>query len=136
MTKVCTITDPVKRDRMAKLIEAMRSGDYEQCYLSMHSENKFCAMGLACELSNLGFWKGKSSHQNYFTTNEEEKKEGGQEAMPRSVLDYYGFKTESNFPVVLFLGSYKLIPDLNDQHILFSQIADLLEDTYLSDCPP
>lgn len=129
MNESYTLTDPIKRDRMKMLIDAMRSGNYAQGRLSKRLGDSFCAIGLACELSNLGSWAGKKGeHYQDYVIGEKQS----YQFLPQVIIDYYGFKTIESFPIVLANKIPKLITDLNDSDRLsFGEIADLLEKTYL-----
>ena len=45
-----------QRINLTKLCNALESGEYEQGNNALHSNGRFCCLGVACEISGLGKW--------------------------------------------------------------------------------
>ena len=133
------------------LVEALRSGDYEQGIMMLRHRSidedsgkqfdRFCCLGVACEISLLGSWEnvGKSLSESVrFTVNAPEVASGFYQAststLPGDVRDFYGFATETG----TFRPNNDTIPsnndgitsliDLNDGGFTFEQIALIIEN--------
>lgn len=134
-TKNYYLRTPVKRERMAELVEVLRSGKYKQAFTRMRGKgNCFCLAGLMCELSELGTWDGndKSSNRNFLLHGE---KDVWRCAPPRKVINHFGFHTKdltSEYPKIFIDGNFKAVIEINDiDKLSFNAIADLIEQTYL-----
>lgn len=128
------------------LIEALRSGKYNHIYNVLHvndGNNSFCVMGLACELSGLGYWepwtqREKTINNHSIVSNispdgEFMKYTPWYETTlrpdaslcftgPECILDHYGFTKD-------FRETLMMINDLCDNSSMcFSRIADELEE--------
>lgn len=53
MPKRLTLTE-----RRKKWLRALRSGKYKQARSNLRDGNRFCCLGVACDLSKLGKWDG------------------------------------------------------------------------------
>lgn len=96
-------------------IKALRSGEYKQTMGALRQEDKFCCLGVLCDLGTAGRWDygfyksalgGDSSVQ-----------------LPASVREFVGIESED----------MRALITMNDDSRSFSQIADYLERKYLGD---
>lgn len=128
----------VNKDRVQLLVEALRSGQYQQGMEFLHKNNdggqdQFCCLGVACDVAvknGLDVSVEPVEDKPNFITYDEN---GGY--MPTSVYHWYGFTTDD--PVI----------DRNDQNgqvitatkandnmrWTFGAIANAIEKTYLND---
>jgi hypothetical protein len=104
-----------------ELVEALRSGDYNQGKHALRKNGDFCCLGVACDIynpslwSNLGFQR-EVAYDGVFT-----------KALPLYVRDHYGWLScqgtlsfEDRFRNQLSLMG------LNDAEFSFDQIADVI----------
>ena len=143
---------PAQIEACRKWVAALRSGKYRQArgYLCHKSELRYCCLGVACLISNLGKFETpppRLSAAEYkvfvLDSKPEEKASGG--LMPPDVQLYYGMN-ESTVQVLLpdpgsgnkarFPLREQLTPTgfmssdlsmMNDEGYSFKQIADILE---------
>ncbi len=122
------------KDRIRKLVEALRSGEYTQgigqlTFIDKDGNEKDCCLGVACkvaikdglELSVVRVGDGLA----YGT-----ERETG--ILPSSVREYYGFSARN--PALNVLRVMYTASSLNDSvHYSLGEIADAFERTYLSD---
>lgn len=112
-------------ERAMELVVALRSGKYEQGKDQLHDGNKFCCLGVACEISD----KGKWDRNDYYSIEGIERAHGN---LPRTVQRYFGFKTDYAGFDFIFRPSndvigYASLVDMNDAGRSFSEIADFIE---------
>lgn len=110
------------KERRARWVAALRSGDYEQGQFSLCSKNRYCCLGVACEVyqKDVGdlFIGGTPQFKIY-------GKSGV--VLDEKVRRYYGLET--------IHGQYgdtvnRTLTSINDYDGLgFPQIADLIEST-------
>ena len=122
-----------------KLVEALRSGEYQQTKYRLRDENGFCCLGVACDVYAKETGKGKwhtGSSDYYFKIDEDEYEEDGSR-LPYSVQIWLGFssvrggrslknKSLGNF-VMPYGGYSSSLTRLNDSGSTFSEIADIIE---------
>ena len=119
-----TYTKEEQKKHRAELVKALRSGKYAQVRGCLRKDNRFCCLGVACDISGLYEWlKNKHLiHRKidfwYYL--------GSTQVMPREVMDYYGF-ADSNGQYNLLKDIYATLTDMNDGGATFKEIADIIE---------
>ena len=112
------------KENIRKWVEALRSGEYRQGRKLLRVGDRFCCLGVACDVSNVGEWQRRKG-----ITFEYEEEMG---MLPPAVCDWLG--VASGDPV-LYVSDKRAdkASQLNDRdHFTFSQIADAIERTYLT----
>ena len=95
-----------------KWVEALRSGKYEQTTgsLTTPSRDKFCCLGVACDLYAKEHGKPKFRNQGL---------------LPKYTKEWLGLQTSDGFHDV---GSYSVsLAEMNDEGSSFAEIADRIE---------
>jgi hypothetical protein len=112
---------PVHKERIAIWVKSLRSGEYQQNIGALREFDKFCCLGVACDLSLLAEWEsvGTEGRNKYM---------GDISIFHERVANYYGIDER---PKVNYLGKPKNLVSLNDSGKTFLEIADLIEQTYL-----
>jgi hypothetical protein len=111
------------KENIQKWVEALRSGKYVQATGALHMGDGFCCLGVACEISGKGWWRGL-----YYETN------GGDEnksVLPKDVVDWLGVE-DDNPTIVREEFSSTSLAELNDGGATFEEIAVVIEKTYLT----
>ena len=101
-----------------KWLSALRSGDYKQTQLHLHTDDGFCCLGVLCDLygkENDVEWKLVDAGIYY----EFQDKTG---RMPLSVVEWAG--VEDCNPYICG----RSLATLNDMGSTFNEIADLIEE--------
>ena len=111
-------TEKEQKQHRKELVEALRSGKYQQGFERLRDGNRFCCLGVACDISGLGEW--------YKFTYLEEKY-----SLPDEVIDYYGFNSTGGY-FNIFSENYIEDEDIslirkNDSGSSFEEIADIIE---------
>lgn len=111
------------------LIAALRSGKYDQGWGRLHdeTENEFCCLGVACDISGLGEWEIGDVVYNAVYLGEEA-------TLPKEVIDYFGFRNRNGAIAqdagtgVSRLDHFRSLAQANDSgRITFEMIADAME---------
>ena len=104
-----------------KWVDALRSGDYQQTKGRLRKEDKFCCLGVLCDLyikENNVEWQHNEVddyfYENHFSI------------LPSSVVEWSGVKHE--IPTVTNFYETESLVSLNDGGSTFEQIADLIEE--------
>ena len=111
-----------------KWVEALRSGNYKQGQKRLHTDDGFCCLGVACDISGLGEWKESCYDTNDVNVIPSFVK------LSNEVMDWLGAITHecSIFMVdeedVIAIN---FLTNLNDSDWTFEQIADIIELGYL-----
>lgn len=108
-------------DVKAKWVAALRSGEYKQAEGALHRDNAFCCLGVLCDLHR----KEVNPDKNWEPAKFDDKFAYLDEHNypPKEVMDWAGL-TQRNPRVVP-----GRIADLNDRHISFAHIAEIIENT-------
>jgi hypothetical protein len=106
----------------AKWVAALRSGEYEQGRMYLKRDDKFCCLGVLCDLvarDGLTQWE-------YNAAQERHEIAGEWDYLPHKIQDATGLD-EIN-PLVAFNDRYVSLAFLNDEkRQSFLEIADLIE---------
>jgi hypothetical protein len=126
----------MKEDVKNKWIEALRSGKYEQTDNRLKKDNKFCCLGVLCDISGITEWKAveyKGHIIDYLYDNQ-------LSALPESVMDWAGIKDRFGYILNTVDGKYIISEDgeymshtlsyFNDLGFNFSTIADFIEQNW------
>ena len=109
-----TYTKEEQKQHRAELVEALLSGKYKQTKGALRIGDKFCCLGVACDVSRLGKWKVN----NYLNK---------RDYLPNEVMDYYGFKSVDGSYLSSTEFSVLSLINLNDNGISFEEIAAVIK---------
>lgn len=114
----------------AKLwVEALRSGKYRQGKSSLRDGDKFCCLGVACDISELGKWGPASESPTARAYIAAGNTYGSESYLPAAVMDWLGLTTNCgehscpDYPRTIPLT----LAALNDNGKTFEEIAALIE---------
>ncbi len=120
----------MKKEIADKWIEALESGKYGQCQNLLKSENRFCCLGVLCDISGLGEWKTASTHylRKYVIGNI-----GATAWLPEAVQQWAGMK--SNDGLYWYIDSdghqqRNKLAILNDAGYSFASIAGIIKERW------
>jgi hypothetical protein len=120
-------------------IEALRSGNYEQTQGALRKDDKFCCLGVLCDISGEGEWASESDDDGEIGYVVPIERVGTQE-------DLYGFHSSKD--TVTFFGTLPLfireemnlnlievvkLAGFNDSGYTFEDIADKIESENYDD---
>lgn len=104
-----------------KVVDALRSGDYEQTTSRLRRGDEMCCLGVACDVASTDV-DGNWSAADEFTVGTQTEQYG----LPSGVRDWLGFSSD--------VGSFRTynertnLADLNDIYgKTFAEIADVIE---------
>jgi hypothetical protein len=120
------MTTPITLDQQAanraRWIAALRSGVYEQGKNRLRHDNKFCCLGVACDLAQnagIGRWDGDT-----FRTDGVDDYDGNDVELPYSVMEWLGITS----PEGAWQNPYfESLTRMNDNGATFAEIADVIE---------
>lgn len=120
----------------AQWVAALRSGEYEQGQLSLRNGNKYCCLGVLCDIAvkplRLDVRKADcglgdcESHRTY-------RYDGAEAFLPKSVMDWAGIGDPKGFlpePMLYDGDLLSSLFSLNDSGMPFSEIADIIEEKF------
>lgn len=101
-------------------VKALRSGEYKQTMYTLREGNKFCCLGVLCNLH-------AQTHPEFAAKQEDFSEYGGMEDVPPEiVLNWAGLKSD--------VGSYSPnelpLAHMNDNGDSFFEIADTIEKNW------
>ena len=106
----------------AKLVEALRSGKYEKGIEALRREDRYCCLGVACDLykkhEGIGDWEWDEFQSSWSFL-------GDIESLPQKVMDWLGFKDETG----------ALIDDIEERSLRLSSLMDLNDNECGMDFP-
>jgi len=108
-------------------VEALRSGKYQQGERWLRYGDKFCCLGVACDISGLGRWvdvmDGDSavSVLPYAVDAEQQM-----QVLPKKIMDWLGVQS-SKVSIHNINRLHTLLTDCNDDGNNFNIIADIIE---------
>ncbi len=115
----------MNKDIKDRWIQALRSGEYKQGQDYLRDDDKFCCLGVLCELAvqddviEPARQDSDSSEYYYGVDNMSS-------VLPVEVMEWAGL--DSSNPVVVFDQVHVPISDPNDSGVPFSAIADVIEE--------
>lgn len=134
----------MNKENVAKLITALRSGEYAQANGSLRKEDNYCCLGVACDISGLGQWEKKYVDWKYVIRDENgDEVASDYSTLPYPVAQWLGMASDGEFylPNECIFDiqwdtkeeDYDSTPlqglaDINDNGFTFAQIADVLEN--------
>jgi hypothetical protein len=104
----------------AQWLEALRGGEYQQGTDTLKRDDKFCCLGVLCDLHRKDTQENDWKHVlgvGYYL--------GDDATLPYEVLDWAGLSSFN--PNVDFLGKIRSLGSLNDEGVKFADLADLIE---------
>ena len=104
----------MKADLKAKWIEALRSGEYEQCKDKLYSGNGYCCLGVLCVVSGAKFEQQDGEFVPYLEQENIRNPDGNEFLC-------------SDFAMKVGLSRQTQLADMNDNGASFSEIADYIE---------
>lgn len=82
-------------NRILHLCEVLESGKYEKGKFTLREGDKYCCLGVACDISGLGEWVGTNPEGRFkYSLNDGFY---SKIRLPKGVREYYGFPTNSGF---------------------------------------
>jgi hypothetical protein len=123
----------INRERVKLLVDALRSGEYEQGRSYLRQDDSFCCLGVACEVARKNGLEGNWELSNYGAGIQTfgNREYSSIAMLPAAVIYWYGFDGEDPH---LRLTSTMTATQANDYYKLsFEEIADGFEHTYLED---
>lgn len=128
----------MNRDNVAKWVQALRSGEYEQTGHILAEKGKFCCLGVACEVAI----KDGLDVERFVDDDEVTHYDNAISTLPGTVATWLGLDPDQdNVPLrAINAGLADSVEDdwdttatsLNDRYRLtFEQIADAMEKEYL-----
>jgi hypothetical protein len=112
-----------------KLVEALRSGRWEQADGQLRFGDKYCCLGVACAISGVGeFGNGLSIDRDTFvTTDMQDRRETASAILPERVKKLLGWSADTGLVTIRDRSGRKpTLTELNDEGFTFAQIADII----------
>lgn len=110
------------KDNLRKLVRAIRSGMYKQGRGFLRRFDRFCCLGVGCDVYKSETGKGEWCHDDRFHTHENDESFGS--ILPVSVAKFYGVESD---PIIRPGVNLSYI---NDNGNLFETIANIIEVRY------
>ncbi len=95
-----------------KLVRALESGKYKQARKKLRRGDRFCCLGVACDISKLGKW---TDTETYFDKSD---------ILPSKVQRWLGI--DSTMAVEFSADEYENLADMNDKGCSFKRIAAVI----------
>jgi hypothetical protein len=115
----------MKKEIAERWVEALRSGKYEQGRHELRGGDKFCCLGVLCDISGLGAF---DKFGEYYIGHL-----GWDSVTPPGVMTWSGLAQELGaLPKQMRIGGQRVtsLADANDQGVRFSSIANFIEKNY------
>lgn len=109
------------------LVDALRSGDYQQTTGTLRDDTGHCCLGVGCDISGLGTWKEQPERGAYAYETAVDTDSG---LLPADVRTWLGFRSvDGRFksPVPIEGQTHSSLSGRNDAGLTFAEIADIIE---------
>ena len=128
-------TKEQQKEHRKELVRALRSGDYTQVKQRLHTDDGYCCLGVACDISGLGEWVTNTHDQHgqksyiYKVADDD----WGDVGLPLAVRQYYGIgefgdEIRPDGTVTMRVDRREALYQLNDEvGYNFHQIAHTIE---------
>ena len=116
----------LKKDILKGWIKAIRSGKYKQNFGSLSKLDKFCPLGILCDISDKGSWIHENK-KNHFTKTDYIKTSylNKTKTLPKEVASWAGISEEELSKLTCFLFVYN-----DEMRVSLDDLADMLELKY------
>lgn len=104
----------MKAEIAVRLVEALRSGDYEQCEKTLHDGKDFCCLGVLCDLKEDTEWIATSFPKRFAVNH----KSGNTAFLPSHIIQWAGTSDHVN-------STLSVLNDIKGKS--FNEIADYVE---------
>ncbi len=113
----------MKPEIKALLLAALRSDEYEQGQHQLRSDDRFCCLGVTCDLYIKITGKGKWQGDAFI----DEDGESQLNVLPKCVQEWAGIDEENPF-----IPDYEFdtLAEANDGGKTFEEIADIIDDNF------
>lgn len=118
----------MKKDIKEKWVAALRSGEYEQGHGALNTNDRFCCLGVLCDLA---VDDGVTMAVETVWTEEEGAEvryDGHMDWPPNAVLAWADLDTDDPSVPDPETGTLARVSRLNDGGLSFNEIADLIEE--------
>lgn len=127
----------VNKERVKKLVEALRSGKYKQTKEVLRDKNGFCCLGVACDIAKMEVGCNWTPFSLEF--------DGDDRALSDGMQTYYGFDDcevvlDDDLPFTKGIINKYVVPNtlvtlaaLNDYGASFKEIAKVIEEQFLTE---
>ncbi len=115
----------VNKERVWLWIEALRSGKFEQARDTLREGNKYCCLGVACEVA---IRNGLELRQDGLHSYSYDGKFSNLGTLPQSVVDWYGLPAASPQ-----LGQFSATDRNDERKESFNEIAAHIEKEYFNE---
>lgn len=99
-----------------KWVRALRSGKWQRTAGALRTGDKYCCLGVACEISGLGIWDRMG---RYISGDSSDLR------LPKEVMEWLGMDSDDG--QLDFGGTPTSLAVLNDSGKTFKQIANIIE---------
>jgi hypothetical protein len=118
------------KDHIRRWVMALRSGKYEQTTGALRKGDAYCCLGVACEVSGVGEWRGSTTADLLPAYGNDDYRESG--ILPTPVINWLGLDDGDPMLVNPERGGSTRASEWNDEHgATFEEIADFIEATFL-----
>lgn len=117
----------MNQDVKEKWLKVLRSGEYEQGRGQLRSDNKFCCLGVLCEIYRQETGKGRWVVYGQFT---DENGNSSFSALPKKVVEWAelpGENPDVRKPAIYRSSGGYCLAQQNDAGATFEQIAQIIE---------
>ena len=124
------------RENMQQLVDALESDEFEQTAGVLRHDDKFCCLGVACQISGVGAWELLTTGYAYRALND-----WSISVLPMEMVEWLGLKNNDSANALPVDSKYmddngdymESAMCMNDNGSTFAEIAKALRDTYLED---
>lgn len=117
--------------RVAELVRRLRSGEYEQGRGYLRLGNKFCCLGVACDMATEVGVTQVAPDEGELEVKYVGPSSTYMSALPPQVHDWLGFEDGFGVTEIPLYGNgtdeIHTLASLNDEGLTFDQIADVIE---------
>lgn len=121
-------------ENTAKLVKALRSGEYTQTRGRLRKEDSFCCLGVATDLhrqaTGEGKWQNDPIHGSEYTFvmhTEDGQETWDRYALPDQVRQWLGWTDTNGDYIDPKTGDAICLVNINDNGGTFAEIADIIE---------
>jgi hypothetical protein len=125
------------RENMQQLVDALESDEFEQTNSTLRRDDKFCCLGVACQISGVGVWASSQGYSGVYFYVTLSGATG--QVLPVDVMNWLGVGTddaEDNFLASQLIldaeaeGDTETGSNMNDNGYSFYEIAARIRQTY------
>jgi hypothetical protein len=119
----------MKKEIADKWVAALRSGKYQQGTGALNSNNRFCCLGVLCDISGVGAWSA-DFNGTFYIIPDDQFEDSSDIYLPHGVMEWAEMDDAEGYVGFDTSPGPSHLTGMNDSGMTFEEIADVIENNH------